>query len=152
MSLTAIFASFNLWATSLLLQLRFKCSLGGLSHLVSQNKTECTSHVCQDLFIHTCNDKIIHCNVYYKSDYIYQKWLEGLNTITSEFQQSRVSIPSGSWPGVHQPSIDTVFSKCHLLVRTATWGSKGDKEKGEHIKMYSASVGKYDMRANTRKG
>ena len=37
------------------------------------NKTECTSHVCQDLFIHTCdNNIVIQISVYYKSDYIFQ--------------------------------------------------------------------------------
>ena len=37
------------------------------------NKIECTSHVCQDLFIHTCdNNIVIQISVYYKSDYIFQ--------------------------------------------------------------------------------
>jgi hypothetical protein len=38
-----------------------------------KSKTECTSHVCQDLFIHTCDDNVvIQISVYYKSDYILQ--------------------------------------------------------------------------------
>jgi hypothetical protein len=36
-----------------------------------KSKTECTSHVCQDLF--TCDDNVvIQISVYYKSDYILQ--------------------------------------------------------------------------------
>ena len=35
---------------------------------------------------------------------------------------------------------------------TPGWGSRGTKRKGEYIKMYSASVRKYDMRLITRIG
>jgi hypothetical protein len=38
------------------------------------------------------------------------------------------------------------LEKLHLLVQTARCGSKGDKEKGKYIEMYSSSAGKYDMR------
>jgi hypothetical protein len=54
--------------------------------------------------------------------------------------------------GVHQPNNDTIFGKHHLLVQTARWGSKGDKMKVEYIKMYFASVGKYDVRLIARIG
>ena len=50
--------------------------------------------------------------------------------------------PAGSRPGLHRPRIDNVFRK----------HQQGDKEKDEYIEMYSTSVGKYNMRANTRKG
>ena len=77
--------------------------------------------------------------------------------ITSKFSiAGSPSLQAANWGYTSLTSTsssgNTIFYKLHLVVRTAGWGSKGDKEMGEHIKMYSASDGKYDMRANTRKG
>ena len=75
-----------------------------------KDKTECTSHVCQDQFIHTFNDNVvIHCNVYYINDNFITKMVRGSKT------------------KLHQPSSSTAFAKLRLQGLTVGWGSRGQK-------------------------
>ena len=59
----------------------------------------------------------------------------------------------GSTSLVHVIKVEgTIFNVLLFAISSAGWGSRGTKRKGEYIKMYSASVRKYDMRLITRIG
>ena len=67
------------------------------------------------------------------------------------------TIFTGSGPGQHQPRTRRRGPRHHLQCtprrhQHLSGVAGGTKRKGEYIEMYSASVGKYDMRANIRKG